>query len=139
MPAQREPRDSLGIRDLLALSVAGLEAMFVRSGGVFCHRLIDTKTGLVTEGLSPRYTAMTLLGLHRYEKSGAPSPFPVRDLTVELVRNTAWLESIGDLGLLLWTCAEITPELLDDCIARTEAMEAVERSADAKRDRKSVV
>lgn len=130
-----ELRDSSSVRDLLTLSVAGLGPMFVPARGMFCHRLVETKTGLVPEGLSPRYTMMTLLGLNRYEKSGYPSPFPVRDLTIELMRNTDWLEGTGDLGLLLWTCAEIMPELLEDCedcIERTNAAAALERSAEAK-------
>ena len=132
-PSQHELRNASAVRDLLLLSVAGLGPMFDRGRGLFCHRLVEMGTGLVSEGLSPRYTAMTLLGLHRYEKTGGSSPFPVRDLTTELVRNPTWLEGVGDLGLLLWTCAEITPELLEECVARTNATVALERSGDAKR------
>lgn len=106
--------------------------MFVPARGVFCHRLVETKGGLVPEGLSPRYTMMTLLGLNRYGRSGHRSPFRVRDLTGELMRNINWLEGIGDLGLLLWTCAEITPELLEDCTERTNAAAALECSREAK-------
>jgi hypothetical protein len=129
---RRDPVSS-SIADLLTLSVAGLEPMLDRSRGIFCDRLVAGPSGLVAQGLSPRYTAMTLLGLHRYEKTGARSPFPVRDLTVKLVRSTDWLEGVGDLGLLLWTCAEITPELLEECIARTHATTALERWPDAQR------
>jgi hypothetical protein len=131
--ARRDVGTESRLGDLLTLSVAGLEPMFVSSRGVFCHRLVDTPAGLVPEGLSPRYTTMTLLGLHRYEATGRRSPFAVRELTTELLRNTDWLENAGDLGLLLWTCAEITPELLDECIVRTDATAALERSADAAR------
>ena len=107
--------------------------MFIAPRRVFCDRLVETPTGLVAEGLSPRYTAMTLLGLHRYVMTGAGTTFPVRDLTADLVRNTAWLEGVGDLGLLLWTCAEISPDLLEESIARTDAMNALAGSVDARR------
>jgi hypothetical protein len=110
-----DPLNSPIVRDLSAMSVIGLRKMFISERGVFCQRLIDTRSGVAAEGLSPRYTTMTLLGLRRYQECGHASGFSLVDLTVGLVRETDWLEGIGDLGLLLWACAEIAPGFLSDC------------------------
>jgi hypothetical protein len=132
MSIRADIRSLSSLSDLLTLSVAGLGQMFVPSRRVFCDRLVLTDMGLEAQGLSPLYTAMTLLGLNRYETTGARTQFPVRDLTTDLVMNTHWIDGVGALGLLLWVCAEITPELLDDAIARTDAVTALERSSDAR-------
>lgn len=131
-PISADSLDPSAVHQLLTLSAVGLRNMFIPARGLFCHRLIETKTGLVPEGLSHRYTMMTILGLNRYEKSGYPIPFRLRDLTAELVRKVDWLAGMGDLGLLLWTCAEVTPELLEDCIENTGALAAPKRLAAAR-------
>jgi hypothetical protein len=118
------------IEQILPLALNGLQPMFSPARQLFCHRLVRTRHGLLAEGLSPRYSAMTLLGLNRYARQ-TPA-FAVPELAAALVRDASWLEGIGDLGLLLWTCAEIVPELLDECVVRTTATGALERSAEAR-------
>jgi hypothetical protein len=115
-PIAPVPESNRELRSLFALSLRGLQRMFVPERGLFCHRLVQTDTRIDVEGLSPRYTLMTLLGLHRYEQLGSQSPFPVRDLTARLARAGDALENAGDLGLLLWTCAEVAPDFLDDAL-----------------------
>ena len=69
---------------------------------LFCHRLKQTPSGNVKEGISQRYTIMTLLGLLRAESAGYRSPINI-DATIDaLYKNTEWVNNIGDLGLLLW-------------------------------------
>ena len=41
-----------------------------RAARSFCDIYNRTEKGMSRERLSPRYTMMTLLGLHRYERSG---------------------------------------------------------------------
>ena len=62
----------VGIEQLIELSIKGLGSMFDPGSGQFCYRLARTSDGLRQEGLSPRYTAMTLLGLCEFEKAGGP-------------------------------------------------------------------
>jgi hypothetical protein len=108
--------------------------MFVPERALFCHRVVRAAGGLEREGLSARYSMMTLLGLHRYVTGGGHTPFAVRDLTIELMRNLEGLNrDTGDLGLLLWTCAEITPDRLDDLIERADVGSALDRSDHARR------
>ena len=50
---------------IVKLAVEGLTPMFDTSRQLFCYKLKKTDQGLIQEGISHRYTMMTLLGLHR--------------------------------------------------------------------------
>jgi len=91
--------------------------MFNVEHQVFCHRLRQSQTGLVQEGLSYRYTLMTLLGLHRAERAGFVSPVPILSVLEGLLGDLKWSEGIGDLGLLIWACAVISPAWLPEALA----------------------
>jgi hypothetical protein len=53
---------------------------------------------------------MTLMGLNRGEKFGLRNPFDSQAILNGLLKDRTWLDNIGDLGLLLWTCALLSPE-----------------------------
>jgi hypothetical protein len=115
------PRPSQGpeeiqeiIHRLVGLSVAGLVPMFDREKQLFCYKLKKTANGLVQEGISHRYTVITLMGLHRLEESGADSPIEIKPVFDGLLANTEWVDNAGDLGLLLWLCALIAPDRLSE-------------------------
>ncbi len=106
------------VQRLVQVAAKGLPRMFDPRAQLFCYKLKKTERGLLQEGLSPRYTAMTLLGLHRLQRSGTPSPVPL-DLVLEgLLSNTAWADNIGDIGLLLWMCALMAPDRLQELSKR---------------------
>ena len=106
--------DQARVRDLNSLAVKGLVPMFDPQNQLFCERLKLTKKGLKKEGLSPRYTLMTLMGLHKGERYGLRNPFDSRAIMNGLLASTAWPDNIGDLGLLLWLCALMAPEQYEE-------------------------
>jgi len=106
--------------------------MFDTRSQMFCHKLKKTAGGLVQEGVSPRYTAMTLLGLHRLQQSGAASPTNVREVFERLLANTDWVDNIGDLGVMLWLGAQVAPDLLGDLGRRLKIQTALARFADVR-------
>jgi hypothetical protein len=55
-----------------------------------------------------------LMGLHRLEQSGGTSPIDIRRVFDVLLADTKWIDNIGDLGMLLWTCAQVAPERLEE-------------------------
>jgi hypothetical protein len=120
------------VQHLVERAVRGLPQMFNPRAGMFCHKLKKAAGGLVQEGVSPRYTAMTLLGLHRLEQSGTPSPVNVRAVLDRLLANTGWADNIGDLGLLLWLCAHVAPHGLDELERRLPISTALSRFADVR-------
>lgn len=121
-----------GLRELLALSTRGLTQMLDPATGLFCHRLVTTQNGLRREGISPRYTAMTLLGLHQIEAAGRPAPLDVQSCYRSLIRHTTWIQGVGDLGLLLWVTAELDPDRTRDLIRDFDCSSALVRYSDAR-------
>ncbi len=88
--------------------------MYDPARGLFCYRMREVDGGnLVPEGISRRYTIMTLLGLSRFEEGGGRSPIDVRTTTDQLVEGFGNNDNVGDLGLLIWLCALVCPEHIE--------------------------
>jgi hypothetical protein len=109
--------------------------MFVPEKDLFCHRLVRTEHGFVREGLSPRYTIMTLLGLRELERNGGPSPFDTEEIYASLVRDTTWIKGAGDLGLMIWLTATFAPDQLGGLFDRIDLENALRRFQDARQGR----
>ena len=122
---ERREMGSRSISELCDLAAAGLVDMFDPQRQIFCDIYNRTENGMSRERLSPRYTMMTLLGLHRYELSGRRSPVPIIPVLDALLHDTSWIDSVGDLGLLLWTCAELAPERLSEVYQKIGAQGAL--------------
>ena len=121
---------------LVHLSVQGLARMFDLEKQLFCYRLKGLSAGLEVEGLSHRYTMMSLLGLHRLEAAGiGRSPVNVRSTLAGLCRSVSWIDNIGDLGLLLWLCAVVSPGELEACYRTLDVPEALSHFSDAREKR----
>jgi hypothetical protein len=121
------------VQRFVALALRGLVPMFDQQKQLFCYSLKKTERGMVQEGLSPRYTMMTLMGLHRVEQAGGVSSIEIRPVLQALLENLDWVKDIGDLGVLLWTCALIAPERLAELEGRFELEAALARYPSAKR------
>ncbi len=107
--------------------------MFDQQKQLFCYSLKKTDDGMVREGLSPRYTMMTLMGLHRLEEAGGTSPIEIAPVLKALLSNLDWVEDIGDLGVLLWTCALVAPERLAEIEGRIDLQTTLGRYRSAQR------
>jgi hypothetical protein len=131
-PAQGPEQIQETIHRLIGRSVAGLVPMFDREKQLFCYKLIKKPSGLVQEGISHRYTVITLMGLHRLEQSGANSPIEIKPVLDGLLANTEWVDNAGDLGLLLWLCALMAPDRLAEVARKLDVKTALTRFGDAK-------
>jgi hypothetical protein len=120
------------VSELCSVAASGLVAMLDPKRQIFCEIYNRTENGMVREGLSARYTMMTLLGLHRYQQSGRRSPVAVSPILNALLFDTSWIASAGDLGLLLWTVAELAPERLPEVYEEVGAQGALTRFADGR-------
>jgi hypothetical protein len=117
------------------LSLRGLVPMFVPEKQLFCYRLVRTDRGLVSDGLSPRYTIMTLLGLRELERTGARTPFDVNGIYASFTRDTSWIQGAGDWGLQIWLTAAFAPGQLDALFERCQLETVLDRCADAREAR----
>ena len=118
---------------LLALAIRGIESMYGPEKGLFCHRLRKTSEGLVREGISHRYTIMTLLGLLRAHSAGLATSVDIEATVDRLFNNTAWIDNVGDLGLLLWLCAATSRERLRQFHQSFDLAGVLARFPDARR------
>lgn len=109
--------------------------MFDEQKRLFCHRLVRTGEGLAQVGHSHRYTIMTLLGLRELERSGGQSPFDTGSLYKSFVSEMDWIQSAGDLGLLIWLVAEFEPDQIGSLRKRMDLPTALSRYPDARSGR----
>ncbi len=129
---------SLGRRvdpaDLVQLAMRGLQTMFDPESGLFCFTLRRTSEGPQREGTSHRYTMMSVLGLHRLELCGGQaSPIVLAGVCERLLSNLNWLTNAGDLGLLLWTCALVSPHRVEHVLERVKIDDVLTVFEDARR------
>jgi hypothetical protein len=118
---------------LLVLAIRGIESMYDPERGLFCHRLRKTSEGMVREGISPRYTIMTLLGLLRAQSAGVQPPVDIEATIDRLFDDNTWIDNLGDLGLLLWLCAATSAERLRQFHKSFDLSGTLERFPDARR------
>jgi hypothetical protein len=123
---------TVNLNELIGLAARGLPQMMDPQSHLFCYKLKKTPNGLEREGVSHRYTMMTLLGLHRLEAMGHRSLVDIQSVLEVLLRDTKWNTGAGDLGLLLWTCAEVAPHRLPEVCDRTHPAGALKRFADGR-------
>lgn len=123
------------VHRLKTLAVNGLLRMFDHEKQLFCYKLKKTPNGMVREGLSRRYTMITLMGLQRLEESGTASPIAIKPVLDGLLASTAWIGNVGDMGLLLWLCALSAPECLSEVVDRLDVKNALTRYRDARQGR----
>lgn len=121
------------LQELNALAARGLVEMFDSDRQLFCHRLIRTSKGMVREGISRRYTIMTLLGLRELELAGGRTPFDTHSIFNAFVRDVSWIRSVGDLGLLIWLTAAFAPDQLGRRFPPTELKTMLDRYEDARK------
>lgn len=121
------------ISELLEMSIRGLESMYDPEVGLFCHRLIKTSNGVVREGISRRYTIMTLLGLLRAQAAGLRPCVDIEAILDRLLNDTEWVDNLGDLGLLLWLCAVTSEKHLTRFYSMFPLTGALEAFPDARR------
>ncbi len=128
----RSSDSKTNVQRLVKRAVHGLPQMFNPRAGMFCYKVKKGAYGLVQEGVSPRYTAMTLMGLRRLEQIGTPSPINLKPILERLLADTGWVDNIGDLGLLLWLCGRVAPDRLDEIERRLPIATALSRFEDAR-------
>src|SRR5271156_4352670 len=89
--ATQEIDARLQVPELIRLALHGLSDMFDEDRRLFCFRMVSDERGMVREGISHRYTLISLLGLHRARLAGHQSPVDIRLIIQELLRDTNWI------------------------------------------------
>jgi hypothetical protein len=119
------------ISELVELSIRGLEEMFDEERLLFCNRLVKVGGKLIKEGVSLRYSIITLLGLYRLRENGIRTPFPLEALLEKIVEQVARSGAMGDLGLLVWLCAMTEPDRIMSLRSSIDIEAMLERHREA--------
>ena len=100
-----ERADVLTGAELRALALTGLSRMYDAGAGRFVFRLRKSAAGIVREGLSDRYTAITAIGL-AHEAPDAVRQILDGDslpaLMERLIARAQTIGNLGDLALIAW-------------------------------------
>jgi hypothetical protein len=93
------------IQTLRTLALEGLGPMYDREAGRFVFRVRRSGSGIVREGLSTRYTAITAIGLAQEDASVVRELLAgarFADLLRRLIDDADNLANLGDLAVLAW-------------------------------------
>lgn len=114
------------------LASKGLATMFDAEKRLFCYRVRRDSDGLVKEGLSRRYTIISLLGLRKLEVQGGRSPINIENTLAILIGNIGDINNIGDLGLLMWLCSSVSLEHLEKIFSGLDIRQSLKKYPDAR-------
>ncbi|HLG22454.1 MAG TPA: polysaccharide deacetylase family protein, partial [Candidatus Manganitrophaceae bacterium] len=95
------------VHPLMSLCLKGLERMWAPRERLFCFTFRDGRNGPAPEGLSARYTAIALLGLHRAAERGWPSRLDREAILNGVIGSIPSVRNIGTLGLILWASSRV--------------------------------
>jgi hypothetical protein len=93
------------VEQLRGMSIRGLARMYDPAAGVFVFRLRRTGDAVVAEGRSPRYTAITLIGLageSAADRALVTGPHTSEDICSRLLREVATSDNLGDVALTVF-------------------------------------
>ena len=93
------------IERLRAMSLRGLARMYDPKAQSFYFRLDRTAAGIVPRGHSPRYTAITLIGLATEpaaDRAPITAPHSVDEVCARLLKEVATSDNLGDVALSIW-------------------------------------
>jgi hypothetical protein len=120
----------LFLRQLRAMSVRGLARMFSPADRMFAFRVRRSPSGVTKEGLSPRYTAISLLGMAHIATTDVGhilGAVTVDEVFGTLIDHVVGGDNLGDVALSLWAAAEHGIDDQARLVARLQSLEPADR------------
>ena len=114
---------------LRALALDGLRRMFRPECGLFAFRLRKQDGGLVLEGVSPRYTAIALIGLagqEPYEAAQVLGRTDIGTVCARLIEAARSVDNLGDAALALWAATALGHDRAEEARVALRALRPVE-------------
>lgn len=130
-----EVQARMGLQNSLRLALGGLVSMFDPKTKMFCKRFVKSNGSFAREGLSHRYTLISLLGLQRVQRLTGIGDIDLKSVLSNLLQDISWIDNLGDLGLLTWACAEAGPDLSDQLRSACDCERALRVFREARQGR----
>jgi len=99
---------------------------------LFFDRIALTEGGFRKDSVSQHRTVVALLGLLHFAESGLPHSFDLEAIEDAIFRDTRWVSSIGDLGILIRFAAECKPNRLASIINQFDLENALNLFLDGR-------
>jgi hypothetical protein len=123
----------LGISSLNALALRSLITLFDEKAGLFSRSMTFDENGVFhRQKTSEKRTIIALLGLHRLKASGETLPFDLPSICDVVLRDTRWVRSLEELGLLTWFIAECEPDRLRNLFSKFDFENALCNYSDGR-------
>jgi hypothetical protein len=124
------------IDELVRISIRGLNDLFIQEKEEFAEKKILQNNALIYEGTNTRYTLICLIGLHKAVNHDIEISITKKiDLNTILNKQIEKLHhyvSVGDIGLLIWATALISPEEIASLIPKINFNNILTSYSDAK-------
>jgi hypothetical protein len=98
------------VERLRALALSGLARMYQPEERLFVFRLRQMRSGVAAEGLSRRYSAISLIGLAGEDESAVVSVLGrhgLHDVCGRLMADVSRVDNLGDVALTLWAARAV--------------------------------
>lgn len=131
-PTAERHTGSLMIPELNSLAVRSLISLFDEQQGLFGRRAEVPGTGHCRTEITARDSVIALLGLRRLAESGAKLDLDTIAIQNAIFRDTAWIGTAGDMGLLSWVTALGDSERLTQLFSDFDFDKVLDRCGDAR-------
>jgi hypothetical protein len=120
------------IDSILKLAVNGLNDMFIEAELEFAakKKLVDDE--IILDGRNTRYTLINLIGLYKAQCNGYNIKIDLKKVLASQVKKADKFDGIGEIGLLLWATALISPEKLLKILTKINFQNILNTYKDAK-------
>lgn len=125
-PSLAAPESPHSVNGLRALSLRSLRGMYRPDEGLFVFCVRGGRGAPAPEGLSPRYTAITLLGLHAEGEDAIGDVLhgaDIGDVAGGLVDRAANEPNLGNVALTLWVARLVGHERAPAVLDRLRALD----------------
>ena len=130
-PGRKSAAGTAGAADMLTrlheLSISGLPLMYEPAERMFVFRVRPNAGGLVREGLSRRYTAITAIGLaaHADAAEAVLGKGGIETVSSRILDDVATVTNMGDVALTLWAARALKQPELARALDRLRVLDPV--------------
>lgn len=114
------------VRQLRSMAIRGLARMYRPSERLFAFRIRRDERGEVLEGVSRRYTAITLIGLASQPQemtAGALAGQHLHEVCARLLDDAEGADDLGEVALVLWAARVLGHPNADKALQRLRLMD----------------
>ncbi len=120
------------LSELVQISVDSLEQMFIPDKNEFAMTKVKIGNNIKLEGKNVRYTLINLIGLQKAQNFNRQFSYNLNNILNTQLERIDKYNGVGELGLLLWATALISPKDTFQLLTKINFHEALNNFKDSK-------